>query len=866
MATLHHEHRALSRSLLSVSRSLVVLGILVCLCSTGLEAQGRAGVRGTVVDETGLAIPRADVTLIDLAGGTTTRTKTDGSGRFALEDVRPGEYLLHVTAAEFQDVDLPVTVGRDALKPLTVTMRVGLEEEVTVVGSRRDSPVRADQNADAITFNRDFLAQLPVDGNDVLPLLSSLLAPSAAGVDGLSIIIDGVEGSTLDLSAAAIRHVTVNRNPYSSEFRRPGKARVEVVTEHGSRKFHGSGAFSGRASLFDARNPFAQTKPPENKGLLNGSFGGPLHRDRSTFFLTGSWLNHDESAVVHARTLAGAGPVVENVAAPREHANWYGRVDARPNRSHALIGRYDFTGDTARNRGVGGLHLTEQGYDTEEHKHTLQLGSHDLFAPVSNDVRIQAAWQHKRAGQPSDRPAMVVHGAFTGGASQTYHVNDDTDVHVQDVATYFHGPHTVRFGGEARAKRVHVVDASNFGGTFEFAGLNQLARGTPILFRINRGTPDIDFSQHEAFGFVQDEVRVRSDLSVMAGVREDWQARPGAGASLAPRAAVTWAPGVQKTVLRAGAGMFYDRLPDAAIVRASLFDGQRLREFVMIAPAFPDPFASDQGVLPPSNVTRVESDVHAPALLQASVGVERALWQNSRVVIEYQALRGWHQFRARNLNAPSDPFGPRPDPALLNVALVGSAGAMRSDALAISFNGQITRQFLGVVHYTWSKATDESSGLFDLPADPRNVAAERGRADHDRRHRVNVVGTWQAGHGLKVGVLASLATGSPFDITTGFDDNGDGRVHDRPIGVTRNTGEGSGLAQMDLRVTKLLALRPASTHPDKHGMIEVALDAFNAFNRSNFTNFIGIQTSPFFGDATAARAARTVQASVKYRF
>src|SRR5437762_5848470 len=199
MATLHHEHRALSRSLLSVSRSLAVLGILVCLCSTGLEAQGRAGVRGTVVDDTGLAIPRADVTLIDLPDGTTTHKKTDGSGRFALEDVRPGEYLLHVTAAGFQDVDLPVTAGRDALKPLTVMMRVGLEEEVTVVGSRRDSPVRADQNADAITFNRDFLAQLPVDGNDVLPLLSSLLAPSAAGVDGLSIIIDGVEASGLDL-------------------------------------------------------------------------------------------------------------------------------------------------------------------------------------------------------------------------------------------------------------------------------------------------------------------------------------------------------------------------------------------------------------------------------------------------------------------------------------------------------------------------------------------------------------------------------------------------------------------------------------------------------------------------------------------
>ena len=840
---------------------------LICVCAAVVTAQGGGVVRGKVVDETGAAIPLARIMFIDTATGATRELKADGSDGFAVEDVRPGEYLLHVTAAGFQAVDHPVTVGNDALKPLTVMMQVGLEEDVTVAGNRRESPLQAGQNADAIAFNRDFLGQLPVDGQDVVPLISSLLAPSSRGVDGASIVVDGVEGDVLDLSASAIRRITVNRNPYSAEFRRPGKARVEVATEHGSlRKVHGSVAFIGRYAPLDARNPFARTKPDEEKQLVEGSFGSPLPEHHAALFLTGSRLNLDESAVVHARTLASIEPLIENVRAPQRHTAWYGRLDVHPNDRHTLTGRYDFSGNTALNQGVGGLHLAEQAFSTDDDRHRLLLLSHSVVAPFINEVRAGAELQHKRSGQPADRPAVVVHGAFTGGPSQTFHVNDQTVVHVQDVATYFRGAHTVQLGGQGRFKRVHAIEGSNFGGTFEFAGLDGFARGTPILFRITRGTPGADLSPHEAFAFVQDDVRVGSVLSFMAGLRGDWQARPGVGASLAPRAAAAWAPGAHKTVLRVGAGAFYDHAPDAALVRASLFDGQRLRELVTIAPGFPDLLASQDIVVAAPNVVRIAPDIRAPELLQASAAAERELWARTRLAVEYQAIRGRHLLRSRNLYAPFIPFGPRPDPAFLNVLQVESTASMRSDALSISLNGQVTSRFKGAAHYTWSKTTDDSSGVFVPPADSGDLAAERGRADDDRRHSLNAVGTWDVGRGFRLGAVAALASGVPFDITTGFDNNGDGLVEDRPVGVTRNTGQGPGLAQVDVRVTKVFPLRPSGKRPDKGANLQVSVDAFNVFNRVNFRNFIGVQTSPFFAHANGARPARMVQLSAKYKF
>src|SRR5262249_20333818 len=155
-----------------------------------------------------------------------------------------------------------------------------------------------------------------------------------------SVVVNGVEANQLSLPTSAIKRVLINKNPYSPEYRRPGKARIEVITEYGSeRHFHGGMSVFVRNSALDARNPFARVKPDLNSRLFDTSFSGPLPGKRATFFLGGERHLNDESAIVNARTLAG--PFVENVLTPQRYNNLLGRTDLHLSQVHTLNVHYD---------------------------------------------------------------------------------------------------------------------------------------------------------------------------------------------------------------------------------------------------------------------------------------------------------------------------------------------------------------------------------------------------------------------------------------------------------------------------------------------------------------------------------------------
>jgi len=209
----------------------------------------------------------------------------------------------------------------------------------------------------------------------------------------------------------------------------------------------------------------------------------------------------------------------------------------------------------------------------------------------------------------------------------------------------------------------------------------------------------------------------------------------------------------------------------------------------------------------------------------------------------------------------------RPDSRFLNVNQVESSAMSRGQALGVTFRGRLARRFKGTVQYTLSRTTDDASGPFALPADNQNLAAERGRADNDRRHRLALAGTVDITRTTRLGAVAKLSSGAPFDITTGFDANGDTVANDRPSGVTRNTGEGPGLAQLDLRLTKLVSVwRPFERADRSSESMTINVDFFNVLNRTNDAGFVGVLSSPFFGRAVSAGPPRTVQLSVRYRF
>jgi hypothetical protein len=833
-------------------------------------AQSGITLSGAVEGPTGAAITKARLTMINQVTGEKREAVADGAGSFSFENIPPGQYSLKATAENYETVEQAITAGARPLAAIKIKMRISIEDQVTIAENGVEPVVSPGRNADALKFDDVLFGELPISSQNILPVIANFLTPAAQGAEGISIIVDGAESGGLDIPASAIKSVRINRNPYSAEFRRPGKGRVEATTADGSRKrIHGGAAFFARDARFDARNPFAEEKPDMRRRLFEAFFSGPLPGTRASFFLSGERRINDESAVVNARTLAG--PLIKNIPTPERRTSLFGRLQFYLNDRHKLEARYDFNNEAERNRGVGGFNLSSQAISAAERRHRFQFSERAILSSsLINDLRFIFERRGERRGAPATGPAIVVKGSFTGGQSQTFRASQETTLRFQDFATYPRDRHTLRFGAEARPKWLEATEASNFGGAFEFSGLDRFALSEPFVFRINQGQPAASFSQHEAASFFQDGMKLRPNFNLTLGFRYDWQSNIHDRNNFAPRLALAYAPGDQKTVLRSGAGIFYDHVSENVIRQALLFDGARVRELVISNPSFPDPFRAGQTLLPPPSVARVAPGIRAPYLLQASFSVERELWSKAQLIIEYQTLRGVRLLRSRNINAPLPETGQRPDPNFLNINQVESSASMRSNALSVTFRGGVGKRLKGMAQYTLSRTTDDTGGPFALPANNYDLRPERGRADFDQRHRFTYAGTLELPRGFRAGLMLTLASGAPFDVTTGLDGNHDTVASDRPPGVTRNTGRGPGLAQLDQRLTKLFSVprpfrgfnRSKSDSPN----LEISIDAFNAFNHTNFGNFIGAQSSPFFGRANSALPARTIQLSTRYRF
>jgi len=836
-------------------------------------AQDGVTLDGVVKDQMEAIVPEAKLVLTNIATGETRETKADSIGRLSFSNVPPGEYSLKAEAKNFEAVELAITVGAAAPPAIKVTMKTTIKEAVTIT-AKIESPLPPENNADAVRFDAKLFDDLPAQGRDILPLLSDFISKAAQGTEGASIVVDGVEVDRLSVPTSSIKRVSINKNPYSSEYRRPGKARIEIITKNGPEKrFHGGVAVIARNFNLDARNPFARMKPDSDSRLYEGKFSGPLPNKRGTFFLSGERNMNDEGVVVNARTLAG--PFVSNVLAGRRNANLLGRVDLPLSKVNMLNAQYVFRDESERNRGVGGFSLPEQAISAAERGHRFQLSDRAfLSASFLNDLRFVFRRENERVGSPADRPAVVVAGAFTGGPSQTFRSSRDTTLELHEIASYFRGKHELRFGAELRQNFIRATDASNFGGVFEFSSLDQFASGTPFVFRVKQGQPDISFSQHEVYSFFQDDVRLRPNFNLTMGLRYGWQTNLDDMNNFAPRLAFSFAPGDQKTVLRGGAGIFYERLRETITQQSLLSDGAGIRELVIPNPSFPDPGVTSAASQPPPSIVRVAPDIEAPYLTQASLGVERKLWSGMQLTVDYVTLRGKHLLRSRNINAQPPATGLRFDPNFLNINQVESSASMRSEALSVTLQGRIgARLFKGMAQYTNSRTTNDTGGAFALPANNFDLRPERGRADFDQRHRFNFSGRLRTPLDFTLGARLALTSGVPFNITTGFDDNRDTVANDRPLGVTRNTGRGPGFAQLDLRLTRRINGLPSpfkngagSGDSEGSGYLLISADAFNALNHTNFSRLIGEQSSTLFGLANSALPARTLQLSIKYSF
>jgi hypothetical protein len=439
------------------------------------------------------------------------------------------------------------------------------------------------------------------------------------------------------------------------------------------------------------------------------------------------------------------------------------------------------------------------------------------------------------------------------------------------------GKHMLKYGINIPDwSRRGLVDRTNDIGTLFFASLSDYASNRPYAALLQRGNPKVIFVEKNVGGFFQDEWQLRANLSLAAGLRYDWQNNFGDRNNLAPRLGVAWSPPQTRNfVLRAGAGFFFERSGPAFIWDILRYDGIRQRRYLLRGDQIPDLTQPLPDSLPTS-VHRLAPGVGLPHALQFSAGFERQLAAGTTLAVTYVGVRAMQQFRSRDGNAPLPPdFAARPNPSLNVLRWIETAGRLEGDSLEVTVRGRLGPKVTGTAQYVFGKTMTDvgsvnwypSGGSAPgdwYPADSFAPAGEWGRADTDRRHQFNFLGTATLHRWANFGLAVSLLSGVPFNITTGRDENGDGLALDRPSGVTRNTGKGPGFAGIDLRWYREFRFRPSQK--ENSPTATVSLDAFNLFNRVNYQNFVGALTSPFFGRAVGTQPPRRLQAGIRLQF
>jgi outer membrane receptor protein involved in Fe transport len=411
-----------------------------------------------------------------------------------------------------------------------------------------------------------------------------------------------------------------------------------------------------------------------------------------------------------------------------------------------------------------------------------------------------------------------------------------------------------------------LSDRSNQFGTFFFASPEQFRLDQPFSAIVQRGDPRTIFIEKNLGAFLQDEWKVRSNLSLAFGLRFDWQNYFRDHNNLSPRLAFAYSPRQwKKFVIRGGAGMFYDRSGPAPVFDILRYNGTRLRRYVITNPIFLTTDLSDATRFLPASLARLAAGAELPEVLQFSLGVERQLLKKTVLAVNYIGTRGSHQFRSRDGNAPLPPdFAARPDPQVNVLRFIESASRLEGDALEVTLTGDLGPRITGLAQYTFGKTLSNTGGLNWFPANSFDPRGEWGRADTDRRQQLNLLATGKFHRWLNLGLSVSLLSGVPFNITTGNDENRDGLPNDRPPGIARNTGQGPGAAVVDLRWFRELRLDPSAK--DKSPSATISVDAFNLFNRVNFENFVGALSSPFFGRATGTQSPRRLQLGLRFQF
>jgi hypothetical protein len=784
------------------------------------------------MDNSGGIVPGAAISLKGAGVQQAVQTQADGSFTFA--NLPAGEYEISATYPGFTVAEVKVAVEPGATREVALQLNVTTaKQEVTVqADAGPEVSLEPDNNSTALVLKDKDLDALPDDPEDLQDALEALAGPGA-GPNGGSIYIDGFSGGELP-PKEMIREIRINQNPFSAEYDKLGFGRIEILTKPGADKLRGSFFFNDSDALFNSRNPFSSNKPDYSSRMYGGNIGGPLGK-RASYFLNFNQRRVNDNAVVYAPnfidpvTLATV-PVQQSIVTPFVRTSISPRFDFQLSQNHTLTARFEENLTRRDNQGIGGYSLpapyASLGYNSKSGEQNAMITETAVLSPrMINETRFQYERNRSDSFGGVGLPEINVAGAFTAGGNQTgraYTLGHHYEL--QNNTSFSKGAHTIRWGIRLRRNDTANNSPAGYGGTFSFLGglgpeldaSNQPVPGSdgqPVMtrllaveqyrrtllfqslgyapdqiralgggasrFTINAGNPYASIAQFDAAPWFQDDWRVRPNLTLSLGARYEIQTNVSDHKDFAPRIGFAWAPGTashgrQKTVVRGGFGLFYDRVNSQLILNTRRLNGVNQLSYVVNNPDFYPNVPSLSTLTPAQNsVQTIANDYRAPYSMQAAIGVERQLPRNTTAAITYTFTRANHLGQTVPINAPlpgtyplgQPDLGVRPLGDAGNIFQYESGGVMKQHMLMTNFNTRFSPRVSLFGNYTLNFAHD----LPGQPSNPYNFAQDWGRSQLDRRHRFQLAGSVTGPLALQFSPFVIAQSGGPYDVLVGTD-------------------------------------------------------------------------------------------------
>ncbi len=790
----------------------VVAAVALATASVSAQAPSQAQLRLVVVDQTGAGIPAAVITITPASGAPVTVTANE-RGLANAPALPLGTVTVHIEYPGFETSDTTVTLRRGGNNE-TVTLAIaGVQEDVVV----NDTSSLDDRSGNALstTLEESEIEELPDDLDELAALLQQM-----TGGAGATFQVNGFRGGRLP-ARDEIRQIRFRTNSFSADNHDAGRTLIEIITRPNVRQWNGNANFGLRNDVLNARNAFARAETPEQFRRFTAGMRGPLVAGKTSIRLNVDGNRSYDSPTIFA--LNEDGSIFQDVVRrPTESTNVTTGIEHALNNNQTLRIEYRRSQNTSRNQGVGDFTLPERAVERNRSEHQVRFQVQGLIGKTTlHEVRVQVNQGSNESSSLTSSPSINVLDTFNRGGAGINSTGSSRTVEVPDNLDFNIGrTHAMRVGLLFEGGSYDNYDARNAAGTFTFTNLESFLAGRPLQFTQRLGQVDTSFSQYQLGLYWQDDIRINRLLSVSLGLRQETQSLIGDTLNLMPRLGFTWSPFGPGTVFRGGYGIFYDWYDTNLYDQTLRVDGVSQRDLLIINPGYPDPYAGALQTVLPGGRVQAASDLQMPYIHQASIGVERPITPNIQFQASYQLLRGRNLMRASNINAPSE-LGIRPEPTVGTVTQFDSTGRSKSDRLTLSLNYRVpqTRIFMGG-NYTLGQVLNHGDNATQLPANSLNPDAEWGPSFQDVRHRMNANINVPAVFGVRASVNANAQSSSPYNITTGRDDNLDGVVNDRPTGVSRNSARGAPRFDMSLRLTRNFGfggVRPTPAGPGGGG-------------------------------------------------